>query len=433
MRVATNNYGVVWTDDAIPSISAISLGYDFTAEHEWGVEGLKQLLGVPAFNVEDFLCKEAKRKNLGVAARRITSSDHVYTGSFDSDGKTYYYFYVAYLCNPENISDIVKQSFSSCFDSMIEKAGVATAWSGEDLCFVTTDERIPNYFYDAIKKNNLFIGQMAGYPFGGKTLTLALISETDEELKEAMVESDLNSIELLKRDKKTGIKERLGQKHEQWLKDYPGAWKSPWSFIALSPQVKEGDIIYWLNPENQRLLDAGWYTVEELQEWANSVPGKVVSEACWPKLNWICRHRRFSTLEFQYKYFFDIKPEWHYVQRFPNKKMIKGTPKFFDEDLDFVMSHVLYLFYRDYKDRLDIGESIETMSCPKEDISDRVFGLFEACTFFGLGSFDAINTPAEKTNFSWLTDILDLQAWFLVAKEVGFVTDGEEERFLKDG
>ena len=63
MRRAYQSYSIL----TIPEMDedkfvGISLGYDFTAEHEWGIADMKRLFGIP----------EPTKKNMGIACRTIT-------------------------------------------------------------------------------------------------------------------------------------------------------------------------------------------------------------------------------------------------------------------------------------------------------------------------------------------------------------------------
>ena len=59
MRKASQDYGLIVDDN---KFIGIALGYDHTAEHEWGIEDLRTLCGIPT----------ASKKNMGVKSRAIT-------------------------------------------------------------------------------------------------------------------------------------------------------------------------------------------------------------------------------------------------------------------------------------------------------------------------------------------------------------------------
>lgn len=44
MRKAYNDYGTIVIDN---KFIGISLGYDFCAEHEWGIDGIKSRFAIP--------------------------------------------------------------------------------------------------------------------------------------------------------------------------------------------------------------------------------------------------------------------------------------------------------------------------------------------------------------------------------------------------
>ena len=59
MRRAVNDYYFIIDED---EFIGVSLGYDFTSEHEWGIKDMKRIFGTP----------ESSKKNLGIKSRTIT-------------------------------------------------------------------------------------------------------------------------------------------------------------------------------------------------------------------------------------------------------------------------------------------------------------------------------------------------------------------------
>jgi hypothetical protein len=432
MRAATNNYGLIIEEN---EVVGISLGYDFTAEHEGGIRTLKDLLNTKEINFEKQK-KKINKKSLGIEARRIKSTEHLYTGEFSYNKEKYYYFLIAQiygLIEGNRISNFVKKSMSSQLESMIEKEGVATAWSDSDLCFVVKDKIIVDHFKTEMERSNLLIGTFGSTnPFSNNSLTLLRETGVPQEIKDELLRVDVESIELMKVDDATGIKKELEEKQNQWHQEHPHSFDSPWNYIALRPHFTEKrSLMYWLNPSNQKLVNFGWYTVEQLREWLNEEPNEIVSEENWPKLKFFCRHTNIHSLIYSYKEFFlGIKPDCMLDNC--NKKIIRNTPKYYNEDFNKIIAHILFLYTRDLKEQIDYrGKTIEELDSPRREVDERVFGICESFVLLGMGYFGACNTPCEKENFSWLREVLRLQAWFLIAKEKDFITSEEEEKFLK--
>lgn len=441
MRPATQDYRLIYADDqAIPVVIGISLGYDYTAEHEWGIDGLRDLLRIKKFNFEDHR-KRIKEKELGSRSRVIRSTKNVYIGNFlNESGTTYYYLYIGTVYSEsspeEKIIGSIKNQFGHRLDRMIDEQKVATAWSANGLCFITNEKGLPEYFLDEMKKQNVFLGVFStSNPFANGSLVLFVASEIPESLRNDMLEADIRKIKVMQADEKTGIKKRFAKKQAEWRKQYPHSFNTPWSYIALSPREAEGkyetdyDLVYWVNPHNQGLANFGWYTVEELENWLDEKSNGIVPEENWPKLKWQCKHTRFSMLQYEYKDFLDIKPKYHGIN-FKPRRVIKGTPKSKENDLRAIAEHILMIYYCDINDRVEIlHEDLTTIISSREE--DRVFGFCEAMKLVGLGEFMAINTPKSMDNFSWLKSLLWSQAWFMAAKAQGLITDEDEEKFLK--
>ena len=63
MRTASQDYAIITSEDG-KEFLGIALGYDYCAEHEWGIKEIKQRFAIP----------EASKKNMGVASRSITKN-----------------------------------------------------------------------------------------------------------------------------------------------------------------------------------------------------------------------------------------------------------------------------------------------------------------------------------------------------------------------
>lgn len=45
--------------------------------------------------------------------------------------------------------------------------------------------------------------------------------------------------------------------------------KKDWYFLGSPRKNEEGVWRFWLNPSQQHIYEAGWFTLEELKQWAN--------------------------------------------------------------------------------------------------------------------------------------------------------------------
>lgn len=244
-------------DDDIPF--AINLGADCCAEHEWGIGQLRRLLGC-SDNVDGL-----KRYTISP-----TFNAAKYLGTRTIKG-------IFYLIVGENVS--FSRDDTGVFTPRTHELYIGTdskwsaAWCDTEFGIAVSKKGDPETFVfvknlaEHIKVGNAAIwfgGKNAHNPFGRAGLVVGIPSLTPKEIDEAMVKAHVDARALNVADEATGIKKLLTEKGKQ--------------FYACSPRWADSDkgrtkhsVIYWLNSNGP----FGWYTVEELTDWANGVPGNV--------------------------------------------------------------------------------------------------------------------------------------------------------------
>ena len=311
MRAGRMNSGMFSIDG---QLVAINLGADFTAEHEWGFDKLKATFGV-----------SDKEKPFGIKRRKITKSSHLAVkgqkyAMIVGEGD-YSLSHRQETFTSETIDQIVdnaligKSRETSVYpihnDALMpryEYVGrkvkvkddwqFSGAWSDNDfgILFNMQDEEAAKAYEDlveALEKNDIAFwigGGIKGNPFDRGGFTLGIVSRVPKEGAEEMKAVDKDAFELKKAAKKTGIEKRLNAASEKDAKERGSRYGSKCSFHALSPRWYEGkfkpidrdeletkhDVIFWLNPQDQQNNSAGWYTVEQLDEWIDGkgpIPG----------------------------------------------------------------------------------------------------------------------------------------------------------------
>ena len=264
MRTSFNG-GIFKTDDGVPF--AINLGADYCAEHEWGISRLRDMLGCPA-NVDGIAQYSATRTGVEltscVGTATIKGVFYLEFGSHvrwatKEDGK--------FAPNTRQLPIFGDKKWSAawCEDSF----GIAVNKKGDPEVFAFVKELLK-----AIEAGDIalwFGGADAHNPFGRAGLVVGIPSKTPKEIDAEMVKAHVDARKLKAADETTGIKALLKEKGK--------------SFYACSPRwvVGESDtrrtthpVIYWLNSNGP----FGWYTVEELTDWANGVTGNVVDDQC---------------------------------------------------------------------------------------------------------------------------------------------------------
>jgi hypothetical protein len=239
-------------DDGVPF--AINLGSDFCAEHEWGISKLRRLLGCS--DTDDGLARYKTTR-----ARGGLSS---FLGTRTIKG----IFYLGFVDDP-TFAFSAKPCTRELFICGDQKW--AGAWSDDEFGLAVDKKADPEAFafikdlQRAIDDSDIAIwfgGSEARTPFGRAGLVIGITSRVPLEIDEAMVKAHAEDRVLLAADAATGIKALLKDTGK--------------SFFVCSPRwVGEDDksrtkhpIIYWLNTGGPY----GWYTVEELTDWANNVP-----------------------------------------------------------------------------------------------------------------------------------------------------------------
>jgi len=245
----------LWIENG--EVIGINLGADFTSEHEWGIKGIKQSFGV-----------ESESKELGIEARMISNcpDNLLFVEGITIKKKKYFgliclsrYGYEYYIKEKKiSILDIIKQSELTPYDKDIN-----CAWD-ENTFGILVEAKFENeikQIYEAFKKKDIVIGIGSSHAFMNGGLKFAIVSKLPKEVVENIYNTDLDAINLKIAAEATGIYEILDKAGK-------GKYKG---WMALSPRWKDDEkkeVIFWLNPEQQQIHNYGWFTVEELKEWA---------------------------------------------------------------------------------------------------------------------------------------------------------------------
>lgn len=252
----------------------VSLGADFCAEHEWGINEIKQRLGIDGVKLGRYGKERATyTKPHGIERRRISMHDAI---------KLYEYRdQVMLLCR--------EPWLHTRFEEDIEKLGKAKAMKerrprelglmGEETLGAAWDsgsfgligkgedaQRIRE-LYAEIEKHNVAIwngGRI--HPFQNGGLILAIIDRVKAEDLETLRAADEDAEKLQAASDATGIIKRLEEAQKGFY-----ACSPRWFDTKFKPQNEEKKtaypVIYWLNPMEQQENNHGYFTVEELDLW----------------------------------------------------------------------------------------------------------------------------------------------------------------------
>lgn len=273
MRQAYFEQGIIREESG--EFVGFSFGYDYCAEHEWGIKDIIRSFGIPT----------SDRKIFGFPKRTITQSVEgalkYLTGitlkktSKQNKGKNkkmdilvFYPYTYAEFNLERHLGQLPLFHLSSDhFDSDLDKK-IATAWDDHSFAIAVMEPEhkvLLKELYDAFLRNDVSIGLSdQSNPFGGSGLNMLIPSKVSKEVKNRVRDMDKEHEKMMTEFEKTGI--------ENKLKD---AGKK---YFALSPRRIDADqkekqktkhnIVCWLNPMEQQLNNSGWFTIEELELWA---------------------------------------------------------------------------------------------------------------------------------------------------------------------
>lgn len=265
MRKAYKDFGIIEENGVF---YGISLGWDFCAEHEWGIKDLKILLGI-------------NDTKLGVDGRAITKNDEVI---FVKDKKQ-----ALLRTKPWGYKDGDKLNDLLSGELYIyskDDKKISTAWSGSDFgVLVEGKENIQKLeeLYNNFKKNNIVIASLKGVVpvFSNSSLSLLIKDRLPQEALESMYNVDKKAIDLIEYEKEIGVtklKEKVrgnGYKGEKYFCACSPRWidyENKGNREVLKKKLgTKYDIQFWINYSDDD-DNYGWYTAEEIIKWL-STPG----------------------------------------------------------------------------------------------------------------------------------------------------------------
>lgn len=281
MRIAYYNFGSVMIDE---QYIGISLGYDYCAEHEWGIKKIQLAFGIP----------ECSRETVGIACRKITKSpmDDI---QFKYSGKHTYLTFVSNASKYSNVKycdDVTDKSAFSKISRSI-KTEILTSWSDgafSILGYGKVARKRLKELYENFKKNNIVITYFSsGNPFSGNSLCLLIADKIPEKHLEQIKFEDIKSLDLADITKKLDLKgkaKKNGMDYNHFNSishDFIqyGATKKELAAAKKAKGIKtKYDTIVWVNGSREQ--GYGWFTVEDVIDWISHKGKKPISD--WKKI-----------------------------------------------------------------------------------------------------------------------------------------------------
>lgn len=247
-----NDAEVMKIDD---KLVGFNLGADFCAEHEWGIKGIVREFGVD-------------KGKVGIDGRMVTvvPKSLIYTDITYEKIKCHLLVLVPSYYREENLN-ITKDVLRTweLYTYRLEETGITTAWDEKSFAILVTDKYKDELkeLYEAFLNLDVAVGIAPSEVFKNGGLKFCIKSKLPEETIQSIKDADLDYLALQKSAEKTGIKkilEKVGKK-----------------YFALSPRWKDNnkkEVIFWLNPYHQDVDNFGWFTVDDLKDWAKG-KGKI--------------------------------------------------------------------------------------------------------------------------------------------------------------
>jgi hypothetical protein len=230
-------------------IVGVNLGSDFCAEHEWGIKGIMSAFGIPT----ELGVYGIKRRQITRVPEELAWAAHGKNAGFVLPGTFF---------DPNRFKSLITRG-------ELSGTGLRAAWD-ENSFGIVSDARadIDNLFaiYEQFLKKNIVI-MMAGNAlpvFDNPGLVIGIADAMTEEILTKWYNHDKEHHQLRKDFDATGIEKLLKEKGKQ--------------YFALNPKrdwiAKDGSLLFWLNPMEQKENNYGWFKLEDLLEWAEG-KGKI--------------------------------------------------------------------------------------------------------------------------------------------------------------
>jgi hypothetical protein len=272
------------TNDESGDFMGVNLGSDQVAEHEWGIKGIKQVLGVPGADEDNDRRKTDYGGVYGMDRRRCKSPkpDCV---ALHEEGDTLNLI----VMKPYSLKSFLEYGFDRTHGGQGEwrfwtNDTMVTAWDESSFAIrVKGEENFKKLreLHEALMKGECCIWLGGGGVFQNAGLCIAIHDRIPEKHLKTMREGDMDHEKLNRAAAATGIQKKIEDANEQWRKmqevesgsRFYGSDR--WGYYALSPRWAHKEerkrtkhpVIFWLNPMDQERNNYGWFTVEQLEQW----------------------------------------------------------------------------------------------------------------------------------------------------------------------
>lgn len=220
----------------------VNLGADHCAEHEWGIARLRDAFGMRD-TAPDCLGIESRRVRTVPAELRLLAVPGGRVLQFEQ-------------WNPERWDER---------ELSIYDGDLATAWDEGSFGIHARGDGADRLVEldKAIRDLDAAIWLGGGGVFQNAGLCIVIVSRLPAEGIAMLRAGDEDRIALRAASDATGIEAELRAAGKRWF-----ALSPKWARDFGGKRETAHPVIYWLNPQEQDANNFGWFTVEQLREWA---------------------------------------------------------------------------------------------------------------------------------------------------------------------
>jgi hypothetical protein len=278
MRQSWKNLELITLEDGTPC--GISLGFDFCAEHEMGRDsmdralglghagktGLKQYLARPLACDDLRLSLYERQKATKTIAPETRMTFHISPETAQAMAHP--------KCNRMSLPSAYIRD-GKCDDAL------KASWSKDGFCiraFGYVERDMVRKLHAAALSGDLLVSSAgSNNPFERGGLCLTILSQIPQSIHDQVSAAEVEQQKLQDAIEKTDIKDTIKNAGLNWF-----ALKGDWStrFKTIIRDVEDSDdkriprpatdhpVMFFLNPRDQGKYNSGWFTVEELEAWA---------------------------------------------------------------------------------------------------------------------------------------------------------------------
>ena len=431
MRCAYRDAFTVTQDE---KVIGVCLSADFCAEHEHGIDRLK----------DSFQCDGKKPGLYGCKVKKDSSK----SGSITIDGIAWHY--VA-------SEEIAEKSYVAKWPTIVDeelKVNLKVGWDQQGFAVLSDDKALIDIFVDAFKRKDVTLSVGASKAFKNGGLFILVYSKIPKDWLTTSAKSSKDYDAAKKALKTSKAFKKLEKRQAEWRERYPFSRETPFSYFALAPH---GDS-YWLNPHGQKYLHWGSVTLQDIEDWADEKVGTVIFDAAkWEDLKFECSiplstyglgpdgcyRKAFARLSIDD--YLEKRQNEFKVRVFRKRNPETGLLEMDEESKRYVLTKIRYQILDDLFSQIGIYSITETDPArkrqrfdefcrnatenlyPRQRVLDEVFGILETLYMLDVGAFhgstcsvsENIEDKLSLVNMSNLREIIVHEALYDVLEQCG--------------